>query len=473
MHLPILRRGRPYRSLDAVVLTDLRSRNPVVEVGQANPGLIARDLAFSRDAAAELATVRCSELVALCRRAADLLAREELPVGEAAQSPDDYCRQVAATTGFPVALARRNLERLAGALREMERVLAGLTRGVPLTTLDRGWDDGSGRTLSFRRETDALGAVLPSNSPGVHALWLPSIPLAVPLALKPGRHDPWTPHRVAQAFLAAGVPPAALGVYPGGHAAGAEILLRCRRSLLFGDQGTVAPWRGDPGVQIHGPGWSKVLFGDDLAASWAGYLDLLEESVATNGGRSCVNASGIWIPGHGRALAEALAERLARIAPRSLDDPDARLVALPSPEAAERASAFLDSQLADGLATDVTARHRSAGRVGLAEDGSVHLLPTVLYTRDPRHPVARLELPFPFVTVVEAAMPALLEGLDETLVLSLLSHDPELRASLITDRRVDRLNLGPIPTSSISWDQPHEGNLFEHLYRQRSLQVSA
>jgi len=70
-------------------------------------------------------------------------------------------------------------------------------------------------------------------------------------------------------------------------------------------------------------------------------------------------------------------------------------------------------------------------------------------------------------------MPALLEGLDETLVLSLLSHDPELRASLITDRRVDRLNLGPIPTSSISWDQPHEGNLFEHLYRQRSLQVSA
>ena len=32
------------------------------------------------------------------------------------------------------------------------------------------------------------------------------------------------------------------------------------------------------------------------------------------------------------------------------------------------------------------------------------------------------------------------------------------------------LNLGSMPTSHVSWDQPHEGNLFEHLYRQRAIQ---
>ena len=37
---------------------------------------------------------------------------------------------------------------------------------------------------------------------------------------------------------------------------------------------------------------------------------------------------------------------------------------------------------------------------------------------------------------------------------------------------VDRLNVGPIPTNQISWDQPHEGNLFEHLYARRSFQAS-
>ena len=35
---------------------------------------------------------------------------------------------------------------------------------------------------------------------------------------------------------------------------------------------------------------------------------------------------------------------------------------------------------------------------------------------------------------------------------------------------VDRLNVGPIPTWQLSWDQPHEGNLFDHLYARRAFQ---
>ena len=37
---------------------------------------------------------------------------------------------------------------------------------------------------------------------------------------------------------------------------------------------------------------------------------------------------------------------------------------------------------------------------------------------------------------------------------------------------IERLNLGPIPTSRVSWDQPHEGNLFEHLFKQRAFQAA-
>jgi hypothetical protein len=42
---------------------------------------------------------------------------------------------------------------------------------------------------------------------------------------------------------------------------------------------------------------------------------------------------------------------------------------------------------------------------------------------------------------------------------------------LLLSPLVDRLNVGPIPTNVISWDQPHEGNLFEHLYARRSFQA--
>ena len=35
---------------------------------------------------------------------------------------------------------------------------------------------------------------------------------------------------------------------------------------------------------------------------------------------------------------------------------------------------------------------------------------------------------------------------------------------------IGRLNLGPVPTSVLQWDQPHEGNIFTHLYQQRAFQ---
>ena len=35
---------------------------------------------------------------------------------------------------------------------------------------------------------------------------------------------------------------------------------------------------------------------------------------------------------------------------------------------------------------------------------------------------------------------------------------------------IDRLNIGPLSTLEVSWDQPHEGNLFEFLYKRRAIQ---
>ena len=106
--------------------------------------------------------------------------------------------------------------------------------------------------------------------------------------------------------------------------------MRCGRSLLFGGDDTVDPWRGDPRVEIHGAGRSKVLLGPDLTDWWE-HLDLLVASVADNGGRSCLNASGVWTTAGGLDLAQALAGRLARIEPRPLDDPEAALAAFPEP----------------------------------------------------------------------------------------------------------------------------------------------
>lgn len=469
MHIPLLRAGEPYRSLSTYSLTDVRTGEAIAEVSLANPGLIARDLQAAGDSFRALANRRVEELLAICRRAAELFAAAELPVGDTLQGPRQYLEDLAATTGLPQSLGRRNMEKIRFVLANMATVLAGLTRGLEPRSLDAGWGVEGERCVSFRRETDALGVVLPSNSPGVHSLWLPAIPLKVALVLKPGSQEPWTPHRVARALLAAGCPPSAIGFYPTDYPGATEILLRCGRSMLFGDRSTVETWRNDPRIQIHGPGWSKVILGADGAEDWRSHLDLLVQSVAENGGRSCINASAVWSAARGREIAVALAERLAAIPARPLDHPDAELAAFPSERAARRLSEVIDAQLRVAGATDLTAELRRGGRV-VEAGGCWFVLPTVIHCDDPEHPLARVEFPFPFVAVVEAPPDELVDRIGPTLVATVLSGDQDLLRKVLESTDVERLNFGPVPTSRVDWDQPHEGNLFEHLYRQRALQ---
>jgi len=472
VHLPILRAGRPYRSLDVGELKHIETGETVAQVSQANRGLIARDLLAAPRNRAALQSLSVAELLAICKRASELFVSAELeldPLYGVRQSAEDYLHSLSVTTGMPLALCRANMEKIRFVLAEMETVLGGLTRGLDLSVLDTGWAEQQGRAVSYLGQADTLGVVLPSNSPGVHSLWLPAIPLKVPLTLKPGSREPWTPLRVCQALLQAGCPAEALSYYPTNPSGATEILLRSDRSMMFGDVSTVAAWKDDPRVQIHGPGWSKVLLGADQAARWADYLDVMLDSVAINGGRSCLNASGVWTAAHGREIAEGLARKMGEIEILPLDHPDAAVAAFSDPQIARRISEQIDQRLEQPGAVDVSAELQGGDRV-VQRAGCTFLRPTVIRCDDPEHPLARAEYLFPFVAVVEVPQAEMLRRIGETLVGTAITEDEQFRQELMTARNVDRLNLGAIPTSRVSWDQPHEGNLFEHLYRQRALQ---
>lgn len=466
--LPILRQGEPYYSLDVARVAHHRTREPFVEVSQANPGLIRRDLGKQDIPKSLLNKFTTRELVAICARAAERFANDSLPLGEDAQTPDDYVAQVSATTGLPFALAQRNMLKIKSMLANMESVLNGLTRGIDWEILDRGFGEFEGRTLSFFPRTQSLGAILPNNSPGVHSLWIPAFALRTPLVLKPGSAEPWTPYRIIQSLIKAGAPREVFSFYPADHAGASEILRNCGRSLLFGDSSTTSIWVNDPRIEIHGPGYSKIVIGEDCVDDWEKYLDLIVASIADNGGRSCVNASAVWVPRHADAISEVLAERLARIVPRAAEDPDARLAPFVDPQIATRINTIIDQALLEPGARDVTATHRQSDRL-VIWNGCSYLLPTLIRC-SADHSLAGREFLFPFAAVVDVPQDQLLSQLSPSLVVTAITKDPRLIQTLVNSPQIDRLNIGPLPTNQVSWDQPHEGNLFEHLYGRRAFQ---
>jgi acyl-CoA reductase-like NAD-dependent aldehyde dehydrogenase len=467
LHIPILRQGKPYESIDKIEIVHHATGEPVARVSQANPGLISRDVHRWDFDVLEQFTVK--ELVRMCKKAAELLTNGTLPVGDTKQTFEDYVHQLSATTGMPYSYCRLNAKKIHRVLDEMDVILAGLTRGFDLSILDRGYGDDEGRTLSWYREARTFGAVLPSNSPGVHSLWIPAIALKTPIILKPGREEPWTPLRILEALAAAGVPREAFGFYPTDHGGASTLLQVVDRAMLFGDASTTKAWSHDPRVELHGPCYIKVILGEDAAGEWEQYVDLMVSSISANGGRSCINASAIWTPRNADAIAEAVAKKLSTVKALPADHPDAQIAAFANPQMAVRMSQTIDAGLTG--ARELTAEIRGTPR--LVQQGRLAwLLPTIIRC-DREHPLANREFLFPYASVIECPIDQIPDAVGPTLVGTVITKDKGFARALMNSPHIDRLNVGAIPTWQLSWDQPHEGNLFEHLYRQRAFQIEA
>ena len=471
LHIPILRKGEPYRSVEIERAVHYRTREPFVECSRANSGLVKRDLLTQDQVHKRMSAFTTAELMAISVKAGKHFGDDDLPLGDSMQSPQQYVESVCATTGLPWVMVRRNMTKIRGVMEEIETVLRGLTRLPDLSVLDTGYGKVNGQAVSFFPRGDSLGVILPSNSPGVHALWVPAIAMKTPLILKPGSAEPWSPYRIAQAFIKAGLPKEVFGFYPTDHSGGGEILRRCGRGMLFGDVGAAKAWQGDPRIEIHGPGYSKIIIAEDQADNWEQYLDLMVESIVQNSGRSCVNASSIWVTKHSREIAEALAQRLAKVIPREENDPQAEIAPFANPDVARRLSSVIDGDM-DSDSIDVTAKYREGSRC-VDFQNCTYLLPTIIHVNSAEHALANREFLFPFASVVEVKQHELPEICGPTLVASVLTEDKKLMAKLFGSSHIGRLNIGPLSTMKISWDQPHEGNLFDHLYARRAFQMAS
>ncbi len=326
--------------------------------------------------------------------------------------------------------------------------------------------------ISYQAQSPVVGLVLPSNSPGVHTLWLPVIPLQIGLVLKPGPQEPWTPYRMAEAFFQAGIPREAISIYPGGGDVGAAVLDSCGRNLIFGGTPTVDRYRGNPRVQAHGPGFSKILIGDDQVDRWEEFLDVMVDSVFLNSGRGCINCSGhLGEPPHARdrRRARAAAGRGAAAAAGS---------SRRQPGGVHGARRRRRDRAGDRRRPAGAGRHRRHREIpqrpaALVKQGQAdYLLPTVVHCESPDAAIASKEYMFPFVTVVECPESKMLEAIGPTLVCSAITCNPAFRKTLLDAVHIDRLNLGPVPTTQLNWLQPHEGNIIEFLFRARAFQTA-
>jgi hypothetical protein len=181
LHLPVLRWGAPYDSLEKDEVVHFSTGEPIATVSRANGGLIQRDARKAARAREVLRAIPIDELIAIAAKAGELYSNATLPMGTGTQTPDEFVRAQSASTGLPERMCRANMKKNMFVLSEMRRILESLTRGLALDVLSSGYGEERGVPISYQVQSPVVGLVLPSNSPGVHTLWLPIVPLQIGL----------------------------------------------------------------------------------------------------------------------------------------------------------------------------------------------------------------------------------------------------------------------------------------------------
>lgn len=470
-HIPILRFGEPYQSMDTLELGAKSSDITELEVSVANPGMIRRDLLSIEKAKAALNAIPTSKLIEFAEKAAPIYLNDELALGidGEKQSPQDYVVALSKLTGLPHSLCRANMEKVAAALSNMGGIIEGLTRGISPELFDNGCVKQGNLDVNYFPVAKSLGVTLPSNSPGVNSLWLPAPVMKIPVLLKPGREDPLTPFRLIQALIAAGFPKEAFGFYPTTHEGGDTILMTCDRAIAFGSDATVSKYAPYDSIQVHGSGNSKILLGEDQVNNWQDFVDTMSLSISANGGRSCINVSSVLVPSHFDEVSHALAKKLAAIQPCDRDDPNALICGFANADYAKAIDNAIEEALKEPGAEDVTALYRKGPRL-VEKFGQTYLCPTLIACTDKDHPLANTEYMFPFASIIQMPQAEMLGAIGSTLVASACTEDADWKKELMGSPCIDRLNLGNVPTNRVQWEQPHEGNLFEFLYHRRAIQ---
>ena len=227
-------------------------------------------------------------------------------------------------------------------------------------------------------------------------------------------------------------------------------------------------YKGNPKVQAHGPGFSKILIGDDCVDNWEEYIDLIVESIFINGGRGCINTSSIWASRHTEEIAQALAEKLGPVEALAPTDPNAGLAAFTIDGMATAIWDSINDDLEEDGVTHVTAQY---GDRLVEKELCGYIRPTIVHCKSPENAIAKKEYMFPFASVVECPEDQMLRTIGETLVCTGITNNESLRHQFIDCTDIDRLNLGPVPTTKLNWLQPHEGNIIDFLFRNRAFQV--
>ena len=370
---------------------------------------------------------------------------------------DSYVELASRASGLPIAVTRAAARGVADATRAaFDAVRPAQPRGAAVDWRDKRIRKG-GSVWERRGEVFAVHAS--GNAPGIHGAWPQALALGYRVAIRPSRREPFTGHRLILALRDGGFRPEDAVYLPTDYAGADEIVRAADLSMVYGGQDVVDKYANDATVLANGPGRTKILV--TAEQDWRDYLDVIVDSISSQGGMACVNATAVLYEGDPFPLAQAIAERLSTIPP--LPNSDERAILPTQPIAKARALASYLAARAAGT-TPVLGADQVVADLG---NGYAALRPAVHLLAKPDVDKLNVELAFPCVWVSPWSRGDGLGPLRHSLVLNAITTDEDLIDDLLSEPTIANVYNGHHPTYRTTPEIPHDGFLADFLMRNK------
>ncbi len=437
-----------YRTRNREVITDTAGV-PVAALSLVPPLYVARTIGAQR----EVRPLPIAQRGAALHKTAEIFTNS-LTAG---LDFDHYIQLASRVSGLPIGATRAAAGGVADALK---------------TAFDAVWHARpAGAVFDWREERTRWGCAVwarrgevfavhaSGNHPGVHGLWPAALALGYRVAIRPSRREPFTGHRLIHALRQAGFRNEDVVYLPTDYAGADEIIRAADLAMVYGGQNVADKYAHDPMVFVNGPGRSKILI--TAEQDWREFLDVIVDSIANLGGMVCENATAVLYEGDPAPLAQAIAARLATIAP--LPSCDEKAILPTQPIAKAQALATYLGAKAVGT-TPVLGADQVVADLG---DGYAALRPAVHLLATPDVDKLNIELAFPCVWVSPWSRSDGIEPLRHSLVLNANTTDEDLIDDLVNEPTVTNVYRGHHRTYHITPAIPHDGYLADFLMRNK------
>ncbi len=386
---------------------------------------------------------------------------------------DEWSELITLATGMPITFVKNSMMLTKHFFQksELKRFLEANSPTGNIDIFDNNVDFRGSTMFGYSPRGRNVGIALPGNHPAVALLGLVVPLFKIPTIIRSSSSEPFMSYRLCKALWEAGIPSESLFHFVTDHSVVDSLLRKSDLGIVFGSEWTQDLYGDDSKIKVFGPGRSKVVVDFDKIDSLS--LDLAlstaYESISADGGRGCINASGIIYntPNGYDNFISNLAQKMSSSVPLDPLDPQATIPAM-NINQAKSLYAFIQSRISPEV-NDITSLCRGSKDFLSIQDDLAFLLPTLLEVKETSL-VRNDEYPFAFGTIVKPHEYESHELAKDSLSVSYLTDDPHKVKKYLIDPTIKKVFLNQL-TFNVDLAAPHEGFYSDFLYQSKATNI--